>query len=253
MELAALLAERGHHVQLWEQRGELGGQLRIAARARENAAYLDFVAFQQRRLAEAGVDVRLGATATPAAVVAEGPDVLAVATGAVARRPDVPGVDAPHVVDGWSALAATVPVGRRVVVVAMEDHLQPLTIAAHLADAGHEVRVLYATPAVAPLVGRYSIGAPLARLGAAGARIVVMERVVRIEPGCVVTRHVYSRDERVHAEVDTVVLACGGQPVTGLYTAAAGALPEVHILGDAYAPRRISFATRQAYELARRI
>jgi hypothetical protein len=27
--------------------------------------------------------------------------------------------------------------------------------------------------------------------------------------------------------------------------------PNVHLLGDAYAPRRWTFATRQAYELAR--
>jgi 2,4-dienoyl-CoA reductase-like NADH-dependent reductase (Old Yellow Enzyme family)/thioredoxin reductase len=253
MELAALLAERGHDVQLWERASGLGGQLVIAAHARENAAYLDYVAFQERRLANAGVDVRLSSEARPADVLTAEPDILAVATGAVARRPDIPGVDAPWVVDGWATLAGTAVVGDRVVVLAMEDHLQPLTIAANLAEDGRHVRLVYATPAVAPLVGKYSIGAPLARLGAAGAQVTVMERAVSIEPDRLVTRNVYSRDLREHRDFDTIVLACGGTPVTSLYDELAGNVPEAHLLGDAFAPRRISFATRQAYELALRI
>jgi 2,4-dienoyl-CoA reductase-like NADH-dependent reductase (Old Yellow Enzyme family)/thioredoxin reductase len=253
LELAALLGERGHRVTLWERAALLGGQLLIAAHARENAAYLDYLAYQQQRLDAAGVEIRLAQEATLAAVRAAEPDVLAVATGAVARRPAIPGADGPDVVDGWTALTGERPVGRRVVVLAMEDHLQPLTIAAHLAEAGHDVRLVYPGPGVAPLVGKYSIGAPLARLGAAGARIVVMERAVRIEPGRVITRNVYSGDLREHGDLDTVVLAAGATPVHRLYEESEGVVPERHLLGDAYAPRRISFATRQAYELAARI
>jgi hypothetical protein len=157
------------------------------------------------------------------------------------------------VVDGWSALSGAAQLGERVVVLAAEDHMQPLTIAAHLADRGHQVRLIYASPAVAPLVGRYSIGAPLARLGAAGAEIVVAERAVRVEPGRVITRQVYANTERVHEGVDTVVVAAGGLADRRLADAAEGIVPEVHVLGDAYAPRRISFATRQAYELGIRL
>jgi hypothetical protein len=100
-------------------------------------------------------------------------------------------------------------------------------------------------------VGRYSIGAPLAKLSAAGAELVVAERVVAVDAGRVTTRSTYSGAERLREGFDTVVLACGGEAETALYDEVRGALPEVHVLGDAYAPRRMSFATRQAYELAR--
>jgi 2,4-dienoyl-CoA reductase-like NADH-dependent reductase (Old Yellow Enzyme family)/thioredoxin reductase len=251
MELAALLAEAGHRVSLWERDEALGGQLRVASVAAENAAYRDFLAFQGRRLAAAGVDVRLGVDATADAVLAERPDVVAVATGAAPRRPDAVREGAPGVVEGRDVLLGRAEVGERVLVVAEEDHMQPLTVAGHLADLGCSVTVLYSSPSIAPTVGKYSIGAPLAKLSAAGAQVLVMERVVAVEPGRVVTRNTYSGAERVHDDIDTVVLACGGRAETALYDELRGRHPEVHVLGDAYAPRRMSFATRQAYELAR--
>ncbi|MFD7407857.1 FAD-dependent oxidoreductase [Streptomyces sp. NPDC059866] len=253
LELAALLAERGHRVSLWEREHETGGQMRIAARVTENAAYADFLSFQERRLAELGVDVKLGHAADADAVADAGFDVVAVATGARPRRPAIPGVNLPFVAEGREVLRGRAAVGRKVLVIAMEDHMQPLTIAGHLTDLGRGVTVLYPTPAIAPLVGKYSIGAPLAKLSAAGARVEVMERVALIEPGRVVSRNVYSGVAREHTGYDSVVLACGGEADSSLHQALRGRVPELHVLGDAYAPRRISFATRQAYELARRI
>jgi 2,4-dienoyl-CoA reductase-like NADH-dependent reductase (Old Yellow Enzyme family) len=252
LELAALLAERGHSVALWEREQHLGGQLRVAGQAAENAAYLDFLAFQERRLAALGVEVQLGHEATAGDVLAEAPDVVAVATGARARRPPIEGVHLDHVVEGRDVLMGSASVGERVVVVAMEDHMQPLTIAGHLAAQGRQVTVLYPAAAVAPLVGKYSIGAPLARLAEAGARVEVLQRVVRIDPGRVLARDPYSGTPREHTDVDTVVLACGGEAETALFDGLRGRV-EVHVLGDAYAPRRMSYATRQAYELAARI
>jgi len=54
-------------------------------------------------------------------------------------------------------------------------------------------------------------------------------------------------------DFDSVVLACGGESNTGLYTSLTGKVGSLHLLGDAFAPRRIWFATRQAYELAQQI
>ena len=51
-------------------------------------------------LAEADVEVRTATTATPTMVAALRPDAVVVATGAVRDRPNVPGVDLPHVLSG---------------------------------------------------------------------------------------------------------------------------------------------------------
>ena len=49
---------------------------------------------------------------------------------------------------------------------------------------------------------------------------------------------------------DSVVLACGSVSDSGLYDTLKPRLGSVHVLGDAYAPRRLVFATKQAYALA---
>lgn len=251
MEAAALLAERGHEVTLWERDAELGGQMRVASKAAENHAYGDFIAFQQRRLQQLGVEVCLRQAASPEMVESSGCEVVIVATGASPRRPDIPGIHERFVLEGRDVLMGREEPGQRVVVLAMEDHLQPLTIAGYLADLGRDVEVIYPTPSIAPLVGKYSIGAPLAKLSAAGARVRVMERIVSIQPGMLVTRNIYSGSERIIRDFDHLVLACGGSAENSLYHALKGRVPSLHLLGDAYAPRRISFATRQAYELAK--
>ena len=50
-----------------------------------------------------------------------------------------------------------------------------------------------------------------------------------------------------------MVFSTGGNANDDLFHALQGKHDEVHMLGDAYAPRRIWFATRQAYELAQKI
>lgn len=253
MEVAALLGERGHSVQLWEREETLGGQMVPAAQVPENASYAAFLTFQQRRLEAAGVKVETRREATRADVLADAPEVVVVATGAAPRRPDLPGFDAPHVVEGRDVLLDLESVGERVAVVAMEDHMQPLTVASHLVDRGREVTLFVATPAVAPLVGKYSIGATMAKLSAGGAHVRVLERVSAVEGDHVVTRNPYSGLEQRHVGFDTVVLACGGEARSALYDELADTDIETHVLGDAYAPRRISWATKQAYALATRI
>ncbi|WP_447643379.1 hypothetical protein [Nocardioides zeae] len=121
---------------------------------------------------------------------------------------------------------------------------------------GHDVHVVYATHQPAPLLGRYIIGGILGRLDARDVRMTFMEEVVRIDRDRVTTRHVYSWRERVHDfTFDSVVLTCGSVADPALHDElrASDDVPELHVLGDAYAPRRLVFATRQAWALAEQL
>ena len=250
MELAALTRESGFDVTLWEAEDELGGQLRYAAMAPRHEMYAAYLDWQGRRLRDLGVDVKLGHRATVDEVAALGADVVAVATGATPRVPQIPGADGPSVVDVRDVLAGRATVGPRVLVVAQDDHVAPLSVADLLSGQGHEVVLTYATAGPAPLLGRYIVGGILGRLDAQGVRMRFMEEVVAIRGSSVVVRNVYSLREETVDGFDSVVLACGSVSDSGLYDQLKARLGSVHVLGDAYAPRRLVFATKQAYALA---
>jgi NADPH-dependent 2,4-dienoyl-CoA reductase/sulfur reductase-like enzyme len=249
-ELAALCAERGHRVQLWERDHELGGAFALAARARANRRYRAWLDHQARRLGWAGVEVTLGREATAEDALAADVDVIAVATGSTPRRPDVVGVELPHVLTIADALAPGAELGDHVVLVAEDDGPAPLSVADHLAGLGHRVTLVFRTASPSPLVGKYSLGGMLARLIDGGVELVPLARAVDIEPGAIHLASSFGNRRWTIDGVDQVVLACGSVPADGLYRELAPRHPEVYRLGDAYAPRRVVFATRQAWSLA---
>ncbi|MGI1847081.1 FAD-dependent oxidoreductase [Rhodococcus sp. SJ] len=258
MEFAALAREKGHDVELWEASDVLGGQLRTAINAPTYDMFEKYLDWQQRRLERAGVKVAYRHAATKAEIESAGFDVVAVATGSTRRIPDIPGVYGDNVADIRDVLNGDAVVGKRVLIVAQDDHMPPLSLADFLTDRGHDVTVVYATQVAGQLLGRYIVGAILGRLDEKGVQYRFMEDVVEITPTGVVTRNVYSGRTYQVDGFDSVVLACGGIGDADLYESikdgpAAEGEREVHILGDAYAPRRLVFATRQAYALAKLI
>jgi NADPH-dependent 2,4-dienoyl-CoA reductase/sulfur reductase-like enzyme len=250
-EFAGQMAERGHRVQLWEREPELGGQLAVAARLRMNRNFRRWIDWQERRLARVGVDLRLDREATSDDVLGADADVVAVATGAGPRRSEVPGADREFVLSAAEAVTEPGRLGRRIVVISEDDRLAPLAIADQLAGDGHEVTVVHQTLAPSPLVGKYTIGAVLARLDVAGVTMVPATRLVAIDDGTLTLAHCFSGRRWTVEGVDSVVLACGAVPADDLFHELRSHHPAVHLLGDAFAPRRMVFATRQAYELAR--
>jgi 2,4-dienoyl-CoA reductase-like NADH-dependent reductase (Old Yellow Enzyme family) len=249
-EFAALANERGHRVTLWERNSHLGGQLAVAAKARMNTRYGEWITWQRARLQRLGVTVELEHEATEYDIEVINPNMVVIATGAVPRQIDVPGVDAPFVHQAAAVLAGDVELGPHVVVVSEDDRAAPLAVADHLVGLGHRVTMTYRTNGPSPLVGKYTIGAVLARLDEGGARFEPMARLVGVEPGRVMLAHSYSNRRWVIDGVDSVVLACGAVPDDALYLSLKHTRPNVHLLGDAYAPRRMVFATRQAWQLA---
>ncbi len=251
LELAGLAAESGHTVDLWEAGAALGGQLRIAAAAPKHERFGQYLNWQRNRLQNLGVKIRLNYPATTEDVLAEEADVVAVATGASGRRPPIEGVQSEAVLEIRDILTGKAIAGRRVIIVAQDDHMPPLALADHLSSRGHQVRIVYATNGPAQLLGRYIVGGILGRLSAQQVQFRFMEEVTSITTDTVTTRNVYSGVEESLVDFDSVVLACGGVSESSLFETLRERRENVHILGDAYAPRRLVFATRQAYALAK--
>jgi 2,4-dienoyl-CoA reductase-like NADH-dependent reductase (Old Yellow Enzyme family) len=143
LEAARVSAERGHSVVLFEAAGELGGQVRLAARATPRRADLigitDWLAAECRIL---GVDVRCDTVVDGPELVALDPDVVVVATGGRPRLPELREGDE-LVVTAWDIIGGDVTPSRGEVLV-YDDHGsdEALSTVERLAAAGHSVEVM---------------------------------------------------------------------------------------------------------------
>ncbi|MEU0132326.1 MULTISPECIES: NADPH-dependent 2,4-dienoyl-CoA reductase [unclassified Streptomyces] len=112
---AVTASERGHAVTLFDAADEIGGQLNVARRVPGKEEFDETLRYFRTRLAEEGVDLRLGTRATSAAL--EGFDEVVLATGVEPRSPAIPGVGHPSVVSYLDVLRDGAPVGDRVAIV----------------------------------------------------------------------------------------------------------------------------------------
>ncbi|MDF1602215.1 FAD-dependent oxidoreductase [Nocardioides sp. YIM 152315] len=254
MESAALAAESGMSVTLFEAADQLGGQLNIFSKAPGQSDFEQYVRWQKARLDRDGVDVRTGTRIGSSHIAEIAADHVVVATGSNPRRPafaNRPGLA--HVIDARSVFSDFATEPSRVLVVAQDDHLPPLTTADFLASRGHQVTLAYATSAPATLVGRYVLGAALARLDNLRVELLTSHEIVRVGRHDVTARHSFSGRELELGRFDWIVLACGSTADPGPFDALAGAGVKAHLIGDAFAPRRLVFATRQAHALIRQL
>ncbi|HSK10723.1 MAG TPA: FAD/NAD(P)-binding oxidoreductase, partial [Vicinamibacterales bacterium] len=112
---ATVAAGRGHAVTLFEAGPAIGGQFNLARRIPGKEEFDETLRYYSARLEEAGVDLRLGARADPAAL--GGFDAVVLASGVVPRPAAFPGVDDPRVVGYADVLEGRVWCGPRVAIV----------------------------------------------------------------------------------------------------------------------------------------
>lgn len=233
--------------------GFLGEQMLLAAKLPGQAPFFDLVRYHTKRLAQLGINIELKADMSDAMLAASDVDAIAIATGASPRRPDIAGLDDPRICNMWQVLRGEAMAEQNVAIVVQEDHVAPLALADMLGREGRSVTLFIQTSSPAPLFSRYTMGTLLARLSEVSAKLIFNEVVTAITLPSLHSRHVYSQHPSVHHGFDSVVLACGAVPEAALFDRIDGQRDDMHLLGDAYAPRRIVFATQQGYQLATRI
>jgi NADPH-dependent 2,4-dienoyl-CoA reductase/sulfur reductase-like enzyme len=265
LEAARRAAERGHAVTLVEAAESLGGMLAVMARipGREEAGlYLDWLVREVSRL---GVAVRLGHTATAPEIASANWDAVVVATGS---RPSpgglarllpsnlpVSGSDHPAVVAERVALVdPTRVVGDRVLVVDEDALSYPAAgVAERLAAAGKTVTIV--TSAIAfgypELVHTLDLGVVQRRLAERGVAVRAQTLVVGMDLDRREVRllDLVTGQERRDGPWDAVVLATGSAAQDDLARELEGVVPELHVIGDALAPRRLMAATAEGYRV----
>jgi 2,4-dienoyl-CoA reductase (NADPH2) len=116
--LSAALSARnsGHQVVLLDQAQELGGQFNLAKRIPGKEEFYETLRYFRVELERVGVEVRLQTLVDEDLLRKIRPDHVALATGVLPRRPEIPGVAHPRVLSYLDVLLQRKPVGERVAV-----------------------------------------------------------------------------------------------------------------------------------------
>ena len=252
---ATTLAQRGHAVTLFEAADAIGGQFRIARNVPGKEEFNETLRYFDNRLAELDVEVRLGHRAEAAELLDDGFTDVVLATGVVARHPDIAGIGHPKVVEYADLLSGKAAAGRRVAIIGSggiaidvavylleKDRDVHLDVDVFRAEWGiardavdhepdHDITLMQRSP------GRMS-----ARLGKSTGwihRMVMQKAGVRHMAGVAYERiddagvHVTQDGAATIVEADTVVNCSGQEPCRELLAELEAAGMNVHLIGGA--------------------
>ena len=237
MKAAAVAAERGHDVTLYEASAQLGGQAQLAQMLPGRAEFGGIVTNLSREMELAGVKVVKQTPVDRAFVEREAPDAVIVATGALPRRPEIEGAEDAHVVDAWAALKGEANVGGRVVVADWRCDWIGLGLAEKLARDG--CRVTLAVDGYMPgqRIQMYVRDRWIGELHKLGVEIVPYARLFGADADSVYFQHATSGEPIIVDEVDTLVTSLGHLSVDTLAQALDDWSGQVLMAGDCLSPR----------------
>jgi len=112
---ACTAAERGHQVTLFDEHSAVGGQFNLARRIPGKAEFAETLRYFRNRLEQCGVELRLGQRATSGDLSTF--ETVVLASGVRPRRPDIPGLNHPSVLNYLDVLEGVVRVGQRVAII----------------------------------------------------------------------------------------------------------------------------------------
>ncbi|WP_306361401.1 NADPH-dependent 2,4-dienoyl-CoA reductase [Nocardia sp. CC227C] len=114
---AVSLAQRGHHVDLFESDDKIGGQFDIARRIPGKEEFNETIRYYTRMIEVAGVRLHLETRATAEQLIDGNYDEVVLATGVRPRVPRIPGIDHPKVLTYAELVREGKPVGTKVAVI----------------------------------------------------------------------------------------------------------------------------------------
>ena len=275
---ATALAERGHHVTLFERAHEIGGQFRYAREVPGKEDFRDTLRYFGQRIEATGVTLRLNCEADAAAL--QGFDEVVVSSGVRARMPAIPGIEHPKVISYPELLSAKRTAGATVAIVgaggigfdvatylthdASQDYFEEWGIDRTLQARGglapprgaKAARRVYLLQRKAERPGR-TLGKTTGWIhrSALKSRGVVMRGGVTYERIDGDGLHIASETGRELLAVDNVIICAGQESVNGLASALASGGRTVHVIGGALLAAELDAerAIREGTELAARV
>jgi len=252
LEAAIAAAEFGHAVTVFESNDTLGGQVPFAASIPTRAELREAVDFQIREVDRLNVSVRVNERFVPSAEGLQGVDHVVVATGSRPRSEPIPSdgsVDVLAPIDVMRAHPDDLPAGP-VAVIDGVGHFPSLAPAEKLLDAGRSVTIVVPGFVPGAQLDDSSSRSTLPRLAQKGATYETLSVALRVAQGQLIVADAFTGVER-SIDAAVVVAAVGNVADDGLVAQLEPYAVQVHVIGDALAPRSVLHAIREGRLLGR--
>ena len=250
MESARILSLRGHNVTLFEKSGELGGVF-IAAAAPDFKEYdkklLNWYRTQMEKLK---IDTRLNTEVTAEDLL--GFDEVIIATGAIPRKLDLPGLEDSRVMEAIEYLRGYKSVGEKVVIIG--GGLTGVEIAYDLVKKGKKPVIVEMQDDILQVPGLCAANSNMLREIIRYYDIPVHTSTVfkGVESKDYLTVNLSKNGEEMSITADTCILSVG---YTSKHDLAEKLIENsyeanrIHVIGDAHEVGNLMSVIREAYEL----
>jgi len=251
--LSRVAAMRGHKVLICEEKGYVGGMLRVASFVPGRGDLNKLINYYQHELEKLGVEIRLNTPVDNGLIESENPDIVVIATGSQPKIPIISGLfkTKMNVHTATDVLEEKVIVGDQVIV--LGGNMIGLQVADFLREKGKNVCVLHQ-------------GKHFAEEMAANDRVYLRERLknnqVKLFKNVSIRRFlpkgiIFSvKNDNKEVKLDgyeDIIISMGMESIRSIANIFKEKDIPVYIIGDANKPGTLLDSQMEAYELGRSI
>lgn len=277
LEATITAARRGHHVTLFDEAPEIGGQLPLVAAPPGREEFGRLLSYYRHQSKLPGISLKLGKKVTMQAIRRTRPNTIILATGSSQLVPEIDGVDRPEVSMAWDALLEKVDLGKSVAVIGggavgietaiaiadkgtisgdtlkflLKHEAEDIETLKKIATRGtRKVTVIEMLEKIGKDIGMTNRWVFLKELDILGVEVITGATVKAIADEGVA----YEKDGDTHTlNVDNVVLALGATPNEGIEEDLKKAGFNYEKIGDVKKPRKILDAVHEGFLAAMEI
>ncbi len=233
LNVAWILAIRGHKVTLYEKGPQLGGQLLIGSASSFKKELLNLIEFHKNQIKKAKVECHLNFEVTLDFIKEKRPDVVILATGSVPIVPDIDGIDSPIVVNISDIFKSENLEPKKTVVIGGGP--TGCEVALHLAESGSQVNIIEKMKRLGNTMETMTRKVMLQKLKENNVSIYTQTEVKKITNDGVWI--IINNDEERFLEAQRVTYAVGNRAYNPLYDQIRELGIPVYQIGDCIEPR----------------